>query len=41
LRGVAAPATVKETLAELGLAGAARAEELPVAQLVALFGRLR
>jgi 16S rRNA (adenine1518-N6/adenine1519-N6)-dimethyltransferase len=41
LRGVAAPAKVKETLAELGLAGAARAEELPVAQLAALFGRLR
>lgn len=41
LRGIAAPAKVQETLGELGLAAAARAEELPVAMLAALFGRLR
>jgi hypothetical protein len=38
---MASPAKVKETLGELGLATAARAEELPVEQLAALFGRLR
>lgn len=40
LRGLAAPATVKETLAELGLPAAARAEELPVTQLAELFKKL-
>jgi 16S rRNA (adenine1518-N6/adenine1519-N6)-dimethyltransferase len=40
LRGIASPAKVKETLGELGLAAAARAEELPVAQLASLFERL-
>jgi len=37
LRGLAEPAKVKGTLAALGLAASARAEELPVAQLVTLF----
>jgi 16S rRNA (adenine1518-N6/adenine1519-N6)-dimethyltransferase len=41
LRGVAKPAKVIEILAELGLAAAARAEELPVVQLAALFRKLR
>jgi 16S rRNA (adenine1518-N6/adenine1519-N6)-dimethyltransferase len=41
LRRIASPAKVKEALGELGLATAARAEELPVEQLAALFGRLR
>ena len=40
LRDLAAPAIVKATLAELGLPAAARAEELPVAQLAALFHKL-
>ena len=37
LRGIAPPAKVKATLLELRLTAAARAEELPVAQLAALF----
>jgi 16S rRNA (adenine1518-N6/adenine1519-N6)-dimethyltransferase len=41
LRALAAPHKVKEILAELGLVAAARAEELPVAQLAALFQKLR
>ena len=40
LRDLAAPAVVKEILAELGLPAKARAEELPVAQLAALFSKL-
>jgi len=40
LRDLAAPAIVKATLAELGLPAAARAEELPAAQLAALFHKL-
>jgi 16S rRNA (adenine1518-N6/adenine1519-N6)-dimethyltransferase len=40
LRYLAAPAVVKATLAELGLPAAARAEELPVAQLATLFKKL-
>jgi 16S rRNA (adenine1518-N6/adenine1519-N6)-dimethyltransferase len=40
LREIAEPARVKETLAEMGRASAARAEELPVAQLAALFKTL-
>jgi 16S rRNA (adenine1518-N6/adenine1519-N6)-dimethyltransferase len=40
LRDMAAPAIVKATLAELGLPATARAEELPVAQLAALFNKL-
>ena len=40
LRDLVAPAIVKATLAELGLPAAARAEELPVAQLAALFNKL-
>jgi 16S rRNA (adenine1518-N6/adenine1519-N6)-dimethyltransferase len=40
LREVAEPARVKETLGELGLAAAARAEELPVTELRALFRKL-
>jgi 16S rRNA (adenine1518-N6/adenine1519-N6)-dimethyltransferase len=41
LRGLADPAKVKQTLTELGLAAAARAEELRVAQWTALFEKLR
>jgi len=41
LRELATPAKVKEFLAELELPAAARAEELAVAQLAALFGKLR
>ena len=41
LRELAAPAKVQEILAELELPAASRAEELPVAQLAALFGKLR
>lgn len=40
LRGLAEPARVNKTLVELGLLPAARAEELPVAQLAALFTKL-
>jgi 16S rRNA A1518/A1519 N6-dimethyltransferase RsmA/KsgA/DIM1 with predicted DNA glycosylase/AP lyase activity len=40
LRDLAAPAVVKKILAELGIPAAARAEELPVAQLAALFNKL-
>jgi 16S rRNA (adenine1518-N6/adenine1519-N6)-dimethyltransferase len=40
LRDLAPPAVVKATLAELGLPARARAEELPVAQLAALFNKL-
>jgi 16S rRNA (adenine1518-N6/adenine1519-N6)-dimethyltransferase len=40
LRGLAEPARVNKTLVELGLPPAARAEELPVAQLAALFTKL-
>ena len=39
LRELAAPAKVKETLAELGLPATSRAEELPVATLAALFAK--
>jgi 16S rRNA (adenine1518-N6/adenine1519-N6)-dimethyltransferase len=41
LRGIAAPEKVKETLADFGLPAAARAEQLSVALLAALFKRLR
>jgi len=41
LRGVAAPEKVQETLVDFGLSAAARAEELSVAQLAALFNKLR
>jgi 16S rRNA (adenine1518-N6/adenine1519-N6)-dimethyltransferase len=41
LRELAEPAKVKETLADLGLPAAARAEELPVTQLAALFKKIR
>jgi 16S rRNA (adenine1518-N6/adenine1519-N6)-dimethyltransferase len=41
LRGIAAPDKVKETLTDFGLSAAARAEELSVAQLAALFKKLR
>jgi 16S rRNA (adenine1518-N6/adenine1519-N6)-dimethyltransferase len=41
LRGIAAPDKVKETLTDFGLLAAARAEELSVAQLAALFKKLR
>jgi 16S rRNA (adenine1518-N6/adenine1519-N6)-dimethyltransferase len=40
LRSLAEPARVKEALAGIGVAAAARAEELSVAQLAALAGRL-
>jgi len=40
LRKLAEPAKVKEILNELALSASARAEELPVAQLAALFKRL-
>jgi 16S rRNA (adenine1518-N6/adenine1519-N6)-dimethyltransferase len=40
LRELAAPAKVKEVLAELGLSAAARAEELQVTQLAALFKKI-
>ena len=40
LRGIAEPVKVKATLAGLGLAPAARAEELSVAGLAALFKKL-
>ncbi len=40
LRELAAPAKVKETLAELGLPATSRAEELPVTKLAALFAKL-
>ena len=40
LRELAEPAKVKETLADLGLPAAARAEELPVTQLAALFKKI-
>jgi 16S rRNA (adenine1518-N6/adenine1519-N6)-dimethyltransferase len=41
LRELATPVKVKDTLAKLGLAPAARAEELPMAQLAALYNGLR
>jgi 16S rRNA (adenine1518-N6/adenine1519-N6)-dimethyltransferase len=41
LRKLAEPAGVKEALAAIGLAATARAEELPVVQLAALFKKLR
>jgi 16S rRNA (adenine1518-N6/adenine1519-N6)-dimethyltransferase len=41
LRGVATPEKVRTTLTDLGLSAAARAEELPVAQLAALYKELR
>jgi 16S rRNA (adenine1518-N6/adenine1519-N6)-dimethyltransferase len=41
LRELAVPTKVKEILAELGLPAAARAEELPVTQLAALFRKVR
>jgi 16S rRNA (adenine1518-N6/adenine1519-N6)-dimethyltransferase len=41
LRGLATPEKVKVTLLDLGFSATARAEELPVAQLAALFKRLR
>jgi len=41
LRGVASPTKVKATLVEMGLLETARAEELPVAQLLALFHKLQ
>src|SRR5882724_89632 len=41
LRGIVTPEKIRATLLELGLSAAARAEELPVAQLAALFERLR
>ena len=41
LRGIATPEKVKTTLIDLGLSAAARAEELPVTQLAALFKKLR
>jgi 16S rRNA (adenine1518-N6/adenine1519-N6)-dimethyltransferase len=41
LRGIATPEAVKATLADLGLSAAARAEELSVARLAALFKKLR
>ncbi len=41
LRGIVTPEKAKATLLELGLSAAARAEELPVAQLAGLFERLR
>ena len=41
LRALAAPPKVKEILAELGLLAEARAEELSVAQLAAVFQKLR
>jgi len=41
LRELAQPAGVKKILEQLGLSASARAEELPVAQLAALFQRLR
>ena len=40
LRDLSAPAVVKATLAELGLPAAARAEELPIMELAALFNKL-
>jgi 16S rRNA (adenine1518-N6/adenine1519-N6)-dimethyltransferase len=41
LRELAQPAEVKKTLEQLGLSASARAEELPVDKLAALFQRLR
>jgi 16S rRNA A1518/A1519 N6-dimethyltransferase RsmA/KsgA/DIM1 with predicted DNA glycosylase/AP lyase activity len=40
LRELAEPTEVKKLLEELGSSASARAEELPVAQLAALFKRL-
>jgi 16S rRNA (adenine1518-N6/adenine1519-N6)-dimethyltransferase len=41
LRGIATPEAVRATLADLGLSAAARAEELSVARLAALFKKRR
>jgi len=41
LRAVAPPAEVKHILSQLGLSAAARAEELPVEQLAALYTKLK